>query len=150
MLLFQTQPYTLKSNEGQQFRLFEMLVSLKASSKQTGGAFNLFEVTCPPGFTTPLHIHYAEDVVIYVLEGALTFFCGNEEKEALPGAFFFQPLGTPHGFRVIGANPARLIYLTVPGGLDECIMEMALSGKGCDPEKAAAKYHIEILGPLPE
>jgi hypothetical protein len=36
--------------------------------------FNLFEFTGPAGFATPLHIHYAEDVAVFVLEGSLTVY----------------------------------------------------------------------------
>jgi len=68
----------------------------------------------PADYATPLHIHYAEDVGVYVLEGALTFFWGDEKKEAIAGSYFFQPSGTPHGFRVKGATPARILYMTFP------------------------------------
>jgi quercetin dioxygenase-like cupin family protein len=70
----QIQPYMLHNQEGQTLETLGVLVLLKATSEQTGGAFNVFEVTCPPAYATPLHIHYAEDVAVYVLEGALTFF----------------------------------------------------------------------------
>ena len=48
------------------------LVCVKATAEQTGGTMNLFEVTCLPGYATPLHIHYNEDVGVYVLEGVLS------------------------------------------------------------------------------
>lgn len=48
------------------------LIFVKATAEQTDDAFTLFEVTCQPNYTTSLHIYYAEDVEIYMLEGALT------------------------------------------------------------------------------
>ena len=126
------------------------LVSVKATSEQTGGAFNLFEVTCPPGYATPLHIHYAEDVAVYVLDGALTFFWGSEQRAALTGSYFYQPRGIPHGFRVEGRTPARLLYLTFPAGLDRFVIEQEQLASNAEPGTAAAHYQIEILGPLPE
>jgi quercetin dioxygenase-like cupin family protein len=51
----------------------------------------LFDVSCPIGFVTPLHIHYAEDVAVFVLEGALTLFLGDKRMEALTGSYFFHP-----------------------------------------------------------
>src|SRR5512136_3486677 len=98
MRLLQTEPYALNDEEGQTLQSLGALVAVKATSEQTGGAFNLFEVSCPPDYATPLHIHYAEDVAVYVLDGALVFFCGGEKTEASPGSFFFEPRGTPHGF----------------------------------------------------
>ncbi len=145
----QTQPYTLDNEEGQSLQSLGALVSVKATSEQTGGAFNLFEVSCPPDYATPLHIHYAEDVAIYVLEGTLTFFCGGEKKEASPGSFFFEPRGTPHGFRVAGAGPARILYMTIPAGFDRFVIGQELPAPKCESAAAAARYKIEILGLLP-
>ena len=150
MRSLQTTPYMLHDEEGQSLESLGALVLLKATSEQTGGVFSLFEVTCPPGYTTPLHIHYAEDVAVYVLEGALTFFWGSEQKAAVPGSYFYQPRGIPHGFRVEGGRPARMLYLTFPAGLDRFVVEQEQPAPNAEPGTAAARYQIEILGPLPE
>ena len=146
----QTKPYMLNSEEGPRFDSVGALVCVKATSEQTGGVFNLFEVSCPAGYSTPLHIHYAEDAAVYVLEGRLTFFWGSEKKEADAGSYFFQPRGTPHGFRVKGANPARILYVTFPAGLDRFVIEQGRLAPESQPETDAARYQIEVLGPLPE
>lgn len=152
MRIFQTKPYMLNNEEGQFLQSLGALVSIKATSEQTGGGFNLFEVLCPPDYTTPLHIHYSEDVTVYVLEGTLTFFWGREKKEAVPGSFFYQPRGTPHGFRVEGDSPTRILYMTLPAGFDQFVLEHKLptSKSENEEEQDAARYKIEILGPLPE
>ncbi len=146
----QTKPYMLNNEEGQLLQSLGALVTVKATAEQTGGVFNLFEVSCPPGYSTPLHIHYAEDVAVYVLEGALTFFWGSEKKEAVTGSYFYQPLGTPHGFRVEGGTPARILYMTIPAGFDRFVIEQGLPAPKPEPGTDAARYKIEILGPLPE
>jgi len=140
----------LDSEEGQFLQSLGTLISIKATSEQTGGVFNLFDVSCPPGYTTPLHIHYTEDVAIYVLEGTLTLFLGSEKKEAVTGSFLFQPRGTPHGFRVEGDTLARILYMTIPAGFDRFVFERKLPCPESESEVAAARYKIEILGPLPE
>ncbi len=146
----QTTLYMLHDEEGQSLKSLGALVLAKATSEQTGGVFNLFEVSCPPGYTTALHIHYAEDVAVYVLEGALTFFWGSEQKAAVPGSYLYQPRGIPHGFRVEGNTPARMLYLTFPAGLDRFVIEQEQLAPNAEPGTAAARYQIEILGPLPE
>ena len=146
----QTKPYMLNSEEGQRLQSVGALVSAKATSEQTGGAFNLFEVSCPPGYATPLHIHYAEDVAVYVLEGALSVFCGSEKKEATAGSYFFQPRCTPHGFRVEGGKSARILYLTIPAGFDRFMIEHGPLAHHSASGTTAARYQIEILGPLPD
>ena len=150
MISLQTKPYALHIDEGQRLQSLGALVSVKATSEQTGGAFNLFEVSCPPDYVTPLHIHYTEDVAVYVLEGALTFFWGDEKKAAVAGAYFYQPRGTPHGFRVEGVTPARILYMTIPAGLDRFVIEQKLLAPNSESVTTAARYQIEILGPLPE
>jgi quercetin dioxygenase-like cupin family protein len=150
MASLQTKPYLLDNKEGQFLHSLGALVSVKATSEQTGGVFNLFEVACPPGYATPLHIHYAEDVALYVLEGALTFFWGSEKKKAVAGTYWFQPQCTPHGFCVEGAGPARILYLTIPAGFDRFVIEQERLVPKSEPEADAARYKIEILGPLPD
>ena len=143
-----TRPYALYRDEGYLLQSLGALVSIKATSEQTGGVFNLFEASCPPDYAMPLHIHYVEDVAVYVLEGALTFFWGSEQKEAVAGSYLFQPRGTPHGFRVEGGTPARILYLTIPAGLDRFLIEQEQPAQNDEPETAAARYKIEILGPF--
>jgi len=150
MRSLQTKPYMLDNQEGQCLQSLGTLVSMKATSEQTGGVFNLFDVFCPPDYKTPLHIHYTEDVAVYILEGALTFFLGSEKKKAASGSFFFQPRGTPHGFRVEGPVPARILYMTIPAGFDRFVFERKLPCPESESEAAAARYKIEILGPLPD
>jgi len=150
MVFLKVKPYMLNCEEGQKLGSLGARVLVKATSEQTGGAFNLFKLTCPPGYTTSLHIHYAEDVTVYVLEGLLTFFWGSEKKTAVAGSYFYQPRGTPHGFRVEGGTPARILYLAIPAGLDQFVLEQELLAPNSEPVTAAALYKIEILGPLPE
>jgi hypothetical protein len=40
--------------------------------------------------------------------------------------------------------------MTVPAGFDRFIREHELSTTNSEPEAVAARYKIEILGPLPE
>ena len=150
MAYLQTKPYALRCDEGKRLQSLGALISVKATTEQTGGAFNLFEVSCPPDYATSLHIHYAEDVAVYVLEGALTFFWGSEKNAAVAGSYFYQPRGTPHGFRVEGGTPARILYMTIPAGLDGFVIEQELPTPCSEAVTAAARFKIEILGPLPE
>lgn len=142
-------PYTFQRDEGPRLQLCAATLMIKASREQTGGAFSLLEAACPPGYATPLHIHYTEDVALYVLEGALTVFWGSEARAAAAGSYFFQPRGIPHGFRVEGAAPARVLYLTIPAGFDCFVLEHERLAPTSESEVVAARYKIEILGPLP-
>jgi quercetin dioxygenase-like cupin family protein len=147
---FPTSPYSLTNDEGKKIQPLGALVVIKATTEQTGGAFNLLEATCLPGYTTSLQIHYSEDVAVYILEGALTFFWGSDKKEAVVGSFFFQPRGIPHGFRVESDTTARILYMTFPAGIDRFVIEQGQLAPDYESVTAAARHKIEILGPLPE
>src|SRR5574338_922502 len=122
----QTTPYHLLVGD-QPFAVLRAVVSITAGTEQTGGAFNLFDLLLPPGYETPLHIHYAEDVAIHVRKGTLDIFWGTERRQAEAGSFFFQPRGMPHGFRVTGTFTAQISYLTVPAGFDRFVIERSQS-----------------------
>lgn len=146
--LLQAKPF-LQKDEGPRVPFLGTQVFVKASTEQTGGTFNLFDVVCPRGFATPVHIHYAEDVVVIVLEGEVECVWGDEGGWAGRGSTVFQPRGTPHGFRVQGDGPARILYMTVPGGLDRLVRERATLSRN-EFVTAVARHKIEVLGPLPE
>ncbi len=127
-----------------------------ATAEQTGGAFGLIEHVIAPGEESPWHVHHTEDESFYVVEGQMTILCGEQKVQAGPGTFVYGPREVPHGFRVEGDHPARVLLQCTPGGFERFVIEMSepTPPKGPpDMERlmsVAAKYGNEILGPLPE
>lgn len=111
----------------------------------------------PPGFATPYHTHHREDEAFYVLEGELAFVCDGKWLKAGPGTYVFGPREIPHGFKIVGNAPARMLLLCSPAGFEHFVLEQAtdMTSPAVPPDMAkmmelAAKYHIDIHGPLPE
>lgn len=87
---------------------------------------------------------------------------GSRSLWTVCGQSHRQPDGrrfTPHGFRVIGVGTARFLILINPGGFEGFVTEMGEPASALRlPEPSApgmeklvalaAKYRIEILGPL--
>jgi quercetin dioxygenase-like cupin family protein len=127
---------------------------LRATAQKTDGAFGLVENVMPPGFASPYHTHHVEDEAFYVIEGDMAFVCGGNWVRAKAGTFVFGPRGIAHGFKVVGDTPARMLLLCTPGGFEQFVVD--LSGPApAPPDMAklvtvAAKYKIDIHGPLPE
>ena len=155
-----TRPYALAREEGQAVWFLGTLVVVKATGEQTGGAFGLIENVLPSGLASPYHAHRNEDESFYVLEGEMAFHVGDERVKAGPGAFVYGPRGVPHGFEVEGDAPARILLQNHPAGFEgfpvevgEPAEELVLPPAGPpDMERLmaiAARYDIEILGPLP-
>ncbi|NTU83671.1 MAG: cupin domain-containing protein [Chloroflexales bacterium] len=126
-----------------------------ATAAQTGGGFGLVEHVMPPGAASPWHVHHMEDEAFYVVEGALTFRCGDQELRAGPGTFVYGPREIPHGFRVEGSQAARLLLLCTPGGFEQFIIDLSEPTPPTGPPDLeqmltlARHYHCDILGPWP-
>jgi quercetin dioxygenase-like cupin family protein len=127
---------------------------LRATGPTTNGAFGLIEQVMPAGFASPYHTHHLEDEAFYVLDGEMAFVCDGEWTKAGPGTFVFGPRNIPHGFKVLGEEPARMLLLCAPGGFTQFVVDMSEPAPAApDMTKLmalASKYEIDIHGPLPE
>jgi quercetin dioxygenase-like cupin family protein len=152
----QQQPY-LNTREDSVFRFLGIPTVVRSTAETTNGAFGLMEQwMMPPGFASPYHTHHLEDEAFYVLEGQVAFVCGGKWFRAGAGTYVFGPREIPHGFKVTGAEPARMLLLCAPGGFERFVLELATDAAlpPSPPDMAklmavAAKYKIDIHGPLP-
>lgn len=155
----QAQQARVNTRQDGAFRFLGFPTAIRATRETTNGAFGLVEQwMIPPGFASPYHTHHREDEAFYVLEGELAFVCGGKWLKAGPGAYVFGPREIPHGFRVLGDTPARMLLLCAPGGFEQFVLEL---GEPLEPSSpappdmaklaaVAAKYNIDLHGPLPE
>jgi mannose-6-phosphate isomerase-like protein (cupin superfamily) len=147
-----TQPAHLEPGAGRRMRVVADLITIKATTEQTAGAFALVEIETPPGAGFPLHAQHYDDATYLVLDGAYRFRIGDETVELGPGGCAFVPRGTPQGFANGGPKAARLLAIASPGG----VWERFLDEIGDDAERGpwgldmarllavAPKYGIEI------
>ncbi len=104
--------------------LLEGRMLLKAGADDTEEAFTLCLGLTPPGMGPPLHLHEIDDQTHYVVRGTYELQCGPERVVAPPGACVHMPRYTPHTFKNIGDEPAEIVELTIPGGLDRYFDEV--------------------------
>lgn len=151
----------LNTRDDPSFRFLGVPTLVRASAETTGGAFGLMEHwEMPAGFASPYHVHHSEDEAFYVLEGELAIVVDGEWMRAGPGTYAFGPREIPHGFKVHGSEPVRMLLLCSPGGFENFVLELSEPepAPGAEPsppdmEKlgaAAARFNIDLLGPLPE
>lgn len=107
------QPYALQAGDGWLYR-FGIDFTLKASEVHNGNGAAFMEYVTRKGEEPPSHTHRSEDEMFYVLEGAITFQCGEETFDLEKGGFIFLPAGIKHGYTIKGENPVRLIVVTAP------------------------------------
>ena len=99
------------------------LLTFKIPSRQTGGAYSLFEVTTQPGAGPPPHVQHREDEAFFVLEGEYEFLSGKETLRVGAGSLIYVPKGTLHAHRNIGEGVGRMLATQTPGGLYEHFFE---------------------------
>jgi quercetin dioxygenase-like cupin family protein len=81
-------PYALKAGEGWTYRL-GIDFAVKAGEVRDGGGVAFLEYVTSQGEEPKDHIHNTEDEMFYVLEGAITFRCGEETFDLEKGASSF-------------------------------------------------------------
>ena len=99
------------------------LVTYEGTSKQTGGAYSLFEVASQAGSGPPPHTQHREDEGLYVLEGAYEFLEEGRITRARIGSLVYVPRDNLHTYKDIGEVPGRMLISQTPGGLHEWFFE---------------------------
>jgi quercetin dioxygenase-like cupin family protein len=138
----------------------ELLRHELATGEQTGGRFALTEATAEAGYASPFHVHHDDDEAIYVLDGAIDLYLGDEVHEGRRGAWFFMPRAVPHGYVVHAEAEARMLILTAPAGFERFFHDYGQPTDAGPPSAPAlskeegerillAEYGIEFL-PAPE
>ena len=155
-------PIVLAESDGDPLWFNRDLLTFKATSEQTAGAFLLLEERSQRGKVTPLHIHPEEDESFYVLEGEVLVHIDGAEHLGVPGSFIAIPRGVPHAFTVT-SETARLLVLITPGSAaaegffrdaGDPAPERELPPRGpleIERIQAAAERHgsVRLLGPPP-
>jgi uncharacterized protein (TIGR02246 family) len=92
-----------------------------------------------------------------VLDGHMRFVCDGEWLDANPGTWVYGPREIPHGFKVVGTQPARMLLLCAPAGFEKFVLELCspVDAVPAPPDMAklvaaAARFNVDILGPLPD
>ncbi|HEX6459225.1 MAG TPA: cupin domain-containing protein [Thermoleophilaceae bacterium] len=90
---------------------------LKLAGEQSGGDWAVVEWRVRAGDEPPIHTHTREDETLYVLEGAITAYVGDQRIDVEAGSYAALPKDVPHGLTVRGAE-ARLLVTLEPAGAE--------------------------------
>ena len=108
-------PYMLKPGEGWVFN-YGIDHVIKAGELNPGRGACVLEFNTRKGEEPPLHTHGTEDEIFYVLQGDVTFHCGDESFDATTGGFMYLPKGIKHGYTIQSEGDVRLLVITFPTG----------------------------------
>jgi len=107
------------------------VATCKITATDTGGAFEIFDEQCKPGFESRLHLHTKSFQACYVIEGSGEFQIGDQVFRAETGACINIPPGVPH--KVGSRAGMRMLMIYSPPGLEGMMRAM----KALSPEQLA-------------
>jgi quercetin dioxygenase-like cupin family protein len=115
---------------------------LKLEGEQSAGDWAVVEWHLRAGAEPPIHTHTREDETLYVLDGSITAFVGDQRIEVEAGSYAALPKDVPHGLRVRG-DEARLLVTLEPAGAEYLLVPR--DEDDADPER----FGIVLHGPAP-
>jgi quercetin dioxygenase-like cupin family protein len=127
-------------------------IEFKACAEQTAGALSAFESAPAPGEGPPLHVHAAEDEVLYFLAGLFRLRVDDAVRNAPSGSFAFVPKGVPHSWQNVGDTPGRLLFMFLPATarMEQFFERFAAAGEAGAAEEFAALAEVggmKVVGP---
>ncbi|HET7816777.1 MAG TPA: cupin domain-containing protein [Sphingomicrobium sp.] len=113
----------VKAGERAPLNVLGMPLRFLCDSRETGGAWSLFEEEVPLGMGPPPHRH-DWDEAYYVLEGEVEFQIDGERVQSKAGDFNYLPRNTVHAFRGASSSPARVLIFAAPAHASEFFEEV--------------------------
>lgn len=106
----------------------------------TGERFALVQhLFAPRALAAPMHRHHLEDEYTYVLSGRIGAVLGDTEVVAEPGDLLLKPRGQWHTFWNDSDEPAAVLELISPAGLETFFRWLGELDEFPDPETLAVK-----------
>lgn len=120
-----SRPSVLSPAEGETFVAGPFTITGRVLGRQSGGAFELYELVLGGPATIDYHVHNTMDETLCVVEGEIEFLVSGETFPRPAGSVAFIPKGLHHGFTNHGPGAARVLVLFTPAGnQDEYFREL--------------------------
>lgn len=123
---------------------------VKISAKDTDGQLSVFEYVGFQKIGPPLHIHFNQDEIFYVVEGEFLFQLDSEKMTLKAGDTIFLPQNVPHTWLQL-SDKGKLVYLLQPAGQMEEFFKKMNELKGPPTEELVQQIHqahgMKIVGP---
>ena len=145
-------PTVVLPEQSTHLQLYDVAFRWGVGAKETDGALSLLEVTIPPRTLIKPHAHTREDEFSLVLAGTIGVRTGDDVVEEVPtGSWLIKPRNVPHAMWNVAEEPARILEVVMPGGLEGYFEKIAPILHEHGPEwsakydAAAAEYGLDIL-----
>ena len=113
-----TSPHVAQDDDLQQLEwIGGSTLTVLVDAAVSGGQLMVMRSELARGAAAPLHLHSREDEFMIMLDGAATFWVGDERHEVRAGGVAWMPRGLPHTYR-IDSEQAHVLNICTPGGLE--------------------------------
>ena len=121
-------------------------------TEEVDGRLSMLEVTIPPKTLIKPHVHTREDEFSLVLSGTIGVRTADDTVESVPaGSWLVKPRDVPHAMWNLGPEPARVLEVVLPGGMERYFEEIEPVLRERGPEwtqrynALAEEYGLDIL-----
>ena len=146
------EPKVIRPDEARSIGLKDVVFKYGVGADETDGRLSMLEVTIPPMTLIKPHTHTREDEFSLVLAGPIGLRSGDDTVDEVPtGSWLVKPRSVPHAMWNVTNEPARVLEVVMPGGLERYFEEIApvLREHGPDWTKRynalAEEYGLTIL-----
>ena len=125
-------------------------ITFALRGEQTDGRLLALETVAAPGEGPPLHTHADEDECLVVLDGEMRFRFGDDVEAAPVGSVVYVPRGAPHTWQNVGDDPARMLVIFAPAGMEPFFDRFAAMDATPGMEafaRATEGTGMEVVGP---
>jgi quercetin dioxygenase-like cupin family protein len=146
------EPKVVLPDDARSVRLNDVLFRYGIGTEETDGRLSMLEVSIPPMTLIKPHMHTHEDEFSLVLAGPIGVRAGERTIEEVPtGTWLVKPRSVPHAMWNVSDQPARVLEVVMPGGLEHYFEEIEPVLREHGPEwtkrysEIADSYGLEIL-----
>jgi mannose-6-phosphate isomerase-like protein (cupin superfamily) len=119
-------PKVVAAEHAREISLYDVKFRYGIGADQSDGLLSMLEVTIPPRTLVKPHIHTREDEFTLILSGTVGVRLGDETVEAIDtGSWLAKPRSVPHAMWNFTGEPARILEVAVPGGLERYFEQIA-------------------------
>jgi quercetin dioxygenase-like cupin family protein len=120
------EPRVIHADESRRLALYDVGFRYGIGADETDGALSMLEVIIPPRTLVKPHAHGREDEFTLVLHGTVGARLGDETVERIPaGSWLVKPRSIPHAIWNVADEPARILEVVTPGGLERYFEQIA-------------------------
>ena len=142
----------VRAADSHRMSLYDVVFRYGVTADETDGTLSMLEVTIPPKTLVKPHMHTLEDEYTLILDGTVGARLGDQTVDAIEaGSWLVKPRSVPHAMWNVSEQPARVLEVVSPAGLESYFEKIAPVLQEHGPEwterfyELANEYGLSVL-----